>query len=161
MRTLLLLMTVLCASADPATRIRSFFNDLRAENMDLVDRFYSKDVVFIDPAGQIEGREDLRAYYAHLYGPVLDIGFEFPAIQVTDNEAFAVWRMTVSSSKLKRGAPIIVDGLSHIRFDSAGQAIYHRDYFDMGAMIYEQVPVLGCCIRYIKKRLTPKHGDKK
>jgi len=35
--------------------------------------------------------------------------------------------------------------------------IYHRDYFDMGAFVYENIPVLGSVVRYTKKRLS-KHG---
>jgi len=30
---------------------------------------------------------------------------------------------------------------------------YHRDYFDLGALIYERVPVLGGLIRGIKGRM--------
>ncbi|HGP4674712.1 TPA: nuclear transport factor 2 family protein, partial [Vibrio cholerae O1] len=34
-----------------------------------------------------------------------------------------------------------------------GKVTYHRDYFDMGEMLYEQLPVLGQVIRAIKRRL--------
>ena len=34
-----------------------------------------------------------------------------------------------------------------------GKIYYHRDYFDMGAMVYEQLPLLGRIVRKIKQRL--------
>lgn len=161
MKALLLLMTTLSVNADHAATIREFFNGLDSESMDLVDNFYADDVVFVDPVGEIHGLTPLRQYYAHMYRPVLDIRFDFPTIQVSGNEAFATWRMTFSSKSLKRGRPITVDGVSHIRFDATGKAIYHRDYFDMGAMVYEHVPLVGFGVRFIKRRLTPTHGESK
>lgn len=156
---LILMLSVTTATADHATDIREFFIQLSSERMDLVDAFYAAEVHFIDPAGEITGRARLKRYYAHLYGAVTDINFAFPEIRVLGNEAFATWRMTLSSPKLRGGKPVVVDGISHIRFDGAGQAVYHRDYFDLGSMIYEHVPVLGFCLRYIKKRLNPNHRD--
>jgi hypothetical protein len=29
----------------------------------------------------------------------------------------------------------------------------HRDYFDLGAMLYEQLPLLGAVVRTLKGRL--------
>jgi hypothetical protein len=42
-----------------------------------------------------------------------------------------------------------------IRFGgNQGKVIYHRDYFDMGAFIYERVPVLDRVIAYVKGKLS-------
>lgn len=142
------------SAPDHAETIRRFFNELTSENMHLVDQFYAQDVVFADPVGSISGRPALRGYYAHMYKPVTQISFDFPHIQVQGDEAFATWKMTFSSKKLKRGQLLTVDGVSHIRFNADGLVNYHRDYFDMGAMVYDHVPLVGCVIRYIKKRLN-------
>ncbi|MCZ8488953.1 hypothetical protein O9992_22685 [Vibrio lentus] len=35
------------------------------------------------------------------------------------------------------------------------QVVYHRDYLDVGSMLYEQYPsTLGCAIKSIKKRAS-------
>jgi hypothetical protein len=34
-----------------------------------------------------------------------------------------------------------------------GKIYYHRDYFDMGAMLYEHLPLLGRIIQRLKHRL--------
>ena len=153
-----LLMTLLCATtslaaSDRAETIESFFNAVSRDTMHVLDDFYASDVHFIDPLGELHGLPALRAYYERMYEPVTAIQFYFPSIQLIENEAFATWTMTFSSSKLKRGRSIVVDGLSHIRFGADGKVIYHRDYFDVGAMVYEHVPVLGFFTRYLKRKL--------
>ena len=51
---------------------------------------------------------------------------------------------------LKRGKPVIVNGLSQL---TCGDRIfYHRDYFDAGQLLYEQVPLLGAVNRWLKRR---------
>ena len=49
--------------------------------------------------------------------------------------------------------PISVNGVSLLTLKD-DRVVYHRDYYDMGEMVYEHVPVLKRVIHYIKKRLT-------
>ncbi|MEL7287824.1 MAG: nuclear transport factor 2 family protein, partial [Pseudomonadota bacterium] len=62
------------------------------------------------------------------------------------------WTMDLQHPKLQKGAPISVNGVSHLKFRD-GQVIYHRDYFDLGEMLYENLPLLGSVVRTIKQRL--------
>ncbi len=63
--------------------------------------------------------------------------------------------MHLSHKRLNGGKPITLDGNSVITLDpQTKQAIYHRDYFDLGEFIYEQVPVLGFVIRKLKAYLN-------
>ena len=55
---------------------------------------------------------------------------------------------------LNAGKPIAVDGVSVIKVGGMqGKVIYHRDYFDMGAFIYEHIPLLGNVIKGIKAKM--------
>jgi hypothetical protein len=45
-----------------------------------------------------------------------------------------------------------VDGFSQISFED-NKVKHHRDYFDLGSMLYEQIPVLGLLIKKIKSGL--------
>jgi hypothetical protein len=68
-----------------------------------------------------------------------------------------VWTMYCAHSALNAGKEFSVDGMSYIRFDpKSGKAVYHRDYFDLGEMIYENVPVLKTLIGFIKSRAANK-----
>ena len=44
-------------------------------------------------------------------------------------------------------------GISHLRFDTEGKIILHKDFWDAAGGLYEDLPVLGGGMRWIKSRL--------
>jgi hypothetical protein len=88
-----------------------------------------------------------------MYVNVKTIKFEFSQFIESSDTIVGIWKMTLVTDKLNSGEPIVVDGNSVIRFDSSGKAIYHRDYFDMGAFIYEHIPMVGFVVKKIKNRM--------
>ena len=60
--------------------------------------------------------------------------------------------MRFAHPKLNGHKEITVTGVSEIKFDE--RITYHRDYFDVGSMFYEQVPILKTIIQALKKRLV-------
>jgi hypothetical protein len=88
-----------------------------------------------------------------MYQNVKSIKFDFTEFHEAGNHVTAIWKMTLETDKLNGGEPFSVDGNSVIKFDENGKAVYHRDYFDMGAFIYERIPVVGFVIKKIKARL--------
>jgi hypothetical protein len=140
------------------SEIESLFNNFNSDTIHLADDFYDTDVVFLDPIVELRGRDALKAYYADMYENVTSIRFDFSGGMEKDDEVVVFWTMEVRAKGLKGGEPVLLDGVSHIRYGGdSGRVIYHRDYFDMGAFVYENVPVLGSIVRYAKKRLS-KHG---
>ena len=132
-------------------KITNFFSNLSAATINLVDEFYAPDAEFSDPVVNLRGRDAIRAYYGGLYAAVKSIHFNFSKLLTDQDTVAAFWTMTLEAPKLNRGRPVVLPGVSHIRFDPAsGKAAYHRDYFDMGAFVYEHVPLLGTIIRYVK-----------
>lgn len=134
-------------------KIQFFFEKLSKDNMTLVDEFYHPEVDFTDPVGSIKGSKKIKAYYGSMYKNVKQINFKFNNFYESGNTVVAIWTMTLETEQLNSGIPFSVDGNSVIKFDDTGKAIYHRDYFDMGAFIYERLPVIGFVIKKIKKRL--------
>jgi hypothetical protein len=61
--------------------------------------------------------------------------------------------MTMKHPAVAGGETVIVDGVSYVRFEG-DKAVYHRDYFDAGAMVYEHVPIVGSIVRYVKGRVA-------
>ena len=147
------------AMSNRLSEIESFFNNFNSDTMHLADGFYDPDVVFRDPIVELRGRDRLKAYYVDMYESVTSIRFDFSGGMEKDEEVVVFWTMELRAKGLKGGEPVLLDGASHIKFGGeSGKAIYHRDYFDMGAFVYENVPVLGSIVRYTKKRLS-KHGE--
>ncbi len=145
---------------DRMTEIESLFNNFNRDTLHLADDFYDPAVVFRDPVVELRGRDALKAYYAHMYENVISIHFDFSGGIEKDEEVVAFWTMELRAKGLKGGQPVVLDGASHIKFGGdSGMAIYHRDYFDMGAFVYENIPVLGTIVRYTKKRLSRHESD--
>ncbi len=132
------------------------FNELGVDNLDVLDSFYEVKAEFQDPAVKIKGLANLKKYYAAVYKNVKSIQFDFTEIVKNDLCYYATWTMHLSAKGLNSGKKYSVEGLSVIRFNEKNLVTYHRDYFDLGGMVYEKLPVLGPLVGLIKKKLA--HG---
>lgn len=141
----------LMAEEQPLT-VAEFFNQASFENMEeICDKFYHKDIVFEDPLGRVEGMEAMVKYYKNLYQNVISIKFNPISEFVRGDEQVFVWKMDLKHKTVGDGEPILMDGVSVLKYKD-GKVIYHRDYFDLGVMLYENIPVLGSIIRWIKRK---------
>lgn len=131
----------------------SIYQNLNKDNLHNLETIYAENVKFIDPAHEIYGLEKLTVYFSAMYQNVESICFTFNhALEVKD-EGYVQWDMTFVHKKLAGARPITVSGVTFVRSDDNGKIFFHRDYFDLGAMVYEQVPLLGRLITSIKRRL--------
>ncbi len=129
------------------------YKRLNARNLDLLDTIYSDHVRFVDPAHEIVGLDRLREYFAGLYANLTSIEFKFLHEMRLGDEGYVQWRMAFSHRRLEGGRPVKVEGASYLQFDVIGKVSFHRDYFDLGAMLYEHLPVIGTVVVALKRRL--------
>ena len=129
------------------------YQNLNRDNLHLLATVYAENVQFVDPAHEINGLKELTAYFAALYQNVASIRFSFHDTLEGEGKAYIQWDMTYVHKKIAGGRPITITGTTFLRIDTDGKVIYHRDYFDLGAMVYEQIPLLGRLVTSIKKRL--------
>jgi hypothetical protein len=66
---------------------------------------------------------------------------------------FFSWTMLLRHKAIKHGQLIRVEGSSYLKHRN-GKVYYHRDYFDLGALVYENVPLIGSLIKLIKNRMS-------
>ena len=136
-------------------RARSFFSDLSLETLDIVDEFYSTDAHFCDPLVDIRGVERIKSYYRSILEHTLELRFAFDKSLEEGDSLALPWIMHLRSKELRGGNPIVVSGISHLTFDEvSSKATYHRDYFDLGQLAYEHVPLVGTAVRHIKSKLS-------
>lgn len=136
-------------------KIEYVFNALNKESMHIIDEFYDKNAVLEDPIGKQMGVKAIKSYYENMYKNVQKIHFEFTDNVVQTERFLVVWKMTLEASSLNSGKPVIVEGNSFLKVDpSTDKVVYHRDYFDMGAFVYEHIPVLGSAVRFVKSKLA-------
>ncbi len=131
-----------------------------------LEHIYHPDVVFQDPLQRVQGLDDLRAYFQQMVAGLDECWFDFSEVieqplsndypQSGENpcqayQAVLFWTMHYRHQKLNNGRPLTLSGNSHLRYQE--RVLYHRDYFDVGAMLYEHLPLLGFAIRKVKQRL--------
>ncbi len=129
------------------------YQKLDKHNLHLLADVYHPDVVFEDAVHRLEGRDALHDYLQALYANVDGCRFVIQEQQQVGDTGFLTWTMELVHPKLKNGSPISVSGVSYLKF-SQHQVIYHRDYFDLGEMLYENLPLLGSIIKIVKQRLA-------
>lgn len=137
--------------AQLVAQFQAMFQALRHDRLELLDAVYAESVVFQDPLHRIEGRADLKRYFARMYQGVESIGFEFGEVIEAPGQAMLTWTMHMTHRRLRAGEPLSLPGATHIRFGA--RVHYHRDYFDAGALLYERLPILGSVVRAIRARV--------
>ena len=138
---------------DPLDNFLTTFNRLDRNNLSLLDNIYHPDICFIDPAHTLDGLPALKQYFASLYENVRSIRFAFDAPMQSGRRAVVTWTLHMTHPRLAKGRPVAVQGCSCLTFAPDDRVTGHRDYFDLGAMIYEHLPLVGGLIRTVKKRL--------
>ncbi len=128
------------------------YSQLNKTNLDRLYSIYAKDIIFNDPAHHIEGIDALFAYFENLYTNIIQCDFEIHQKVREGDSAFINWTLTMRHPKVAKGEVRKISGCSYLVF-KAGQVCYHKDYFDLGALIYEGLPLIGILIKAIKKRL--------
>ena len=131
----------------------SGINSVRHSNAkEVLAGIYTDDVVFIDPVKQIKGLDELTQYFEDLYLSV--VSCEFTLINsIPNGETHSLeWKMHLEHKKLCKNKVIELDGASFIKFDDE-KVSYHRDYYDLGALIYENIPLLGSVVSKVRHAL--------
>lgn len=138
-------------------KVTSLYQQFDPALIESLDQIYDTDVVFEDPLHRMEGLAELRRYFSGMVSGLDECRFTFnhrleqKGQGGEPDQAMLLWTMNYRHRKLKGGQPLSLEGSSHLQFRE--RVIYHRDYFDAGAMLYEHIPLLGYVIGKIKARL--------
>jgi hypothetical protein len=127
------------------------YQSLDRNNLHQLKDVYSQKVEFVDAVNKIQGIDALTGYFEHLYQNMKYCRFIIENIIEQDGQACIVWHMEYAHNKINAGNMVTVQGSSFLKFSD--KIDFHRDYVDMGQMLYEHLPVVGMVIRGIKKRV--------
>ena len=130
-----------------------FYQKLDASSVTALADVYANDVIFVDPVKQHQGLPALTAYFANLLENTENCVFDIKTVVTNDSATFVTWVMHFQHPKLASNNAISVSGVTELHIEN-DKVNYHRDYYDMGEMIYEHVPVLGGVVKWIKRRLV-------
>lgn len=118
-----------------------------------LEDLYAPSMNFIDPIGHIEGRD---AFFSHLESQcrnLLECRFMYydELEVISSNRASLVWSMTMRHKAIGGGKSTETRGVSIIKFDDL--ITFHGDYFDLGQMVHQHIPVLGGVVRMVNRKL--------
>lgn len=133
--------------------LKSFYDEFSVDKLEQLEELYHDEVGFSDPIHQVVGRDDLKAYFKNTMENVEYCHFAFDDELVADDKAFLVWQMRFSHPKLANGMEIVLPGVSYLKLED-GKIREQQDQYDLGAMLYEHVPLVGYVIDKIKQRLV-------
>jgi predicted ester cyclase len=135
-----------------ASQIMDRYRNLELGNIESLRDIYSEKIVFEDPAHRIEGLENMLDYFKRMYTSINDSRFEFESVIVNQEHIALTWTMHLNHPKLNRGSPIEVAGASVLKVNH-DKIEAHRDYFDLGALAYEHIPLIGKVVTGVKNRI--------
>lgn len=129
------------------------YSALETDNLTSLEIVYHPNVTFIDPLHQVEGFASLLQSFHSSYQNIHECDFVIDNVFETEQQAAVYWTMTFTHKTLNSSNPVTVIGHSYLRAFQ-DKVIFHQDYLDVGAMIYEHVPVIGLLIKSIKNRAS-------
>jgi hypothetical protein len=132
-------------------RFKTYFGVLHQADLSRLHEFYSDQALFKDPIHEIRGLVELEDYFTSLCDDLSECRIEYLDEIIGDRSAYVKWVMHYRHPRLGNRL-ISVRGVSHLKFSD--KIDFQEDFYDMGAMLYEQLPLLGNVTRWLKLRLV-------
>jgi steroid delta-isomerase len=105
---------------------------------------------FVDPFNDLVGVERLEALLLHMFETLQSPRFVVEDRAMGKEAGYLRWHFTATL----RGRPIVLEGMSEVRFDANGKVALHRDHWDASTQVYGRIPVLGAAIRLVRRLLS-------
>jgi hypothetical protein len=106
----------------------------------------------------IEGADRIEAYFSHTMERARLLNVEFLERAPIGTDWYVRWRMTVAADGLNGGEEVVTYGVTQFRFDADGRVLIHKDFWDSGTGLYEQLPVIGGAVRRVRSAVEKGAG---
>jgi len=131
--------------------LMTFYEEFSADKLPALEEIYTQDIEFIDPVHRVDGILSLKRYMKQMATNLSHYKIRYVDTIISENSAYLTWDMEFANPKLGGGKVITIRGMSHLKFTN--RVYYHEDTYDLGAMVYEHLPLIGGITRTIKKRI--------
>jgi hypothetical protein len=132
----------------PLRRIARVFEQLRADQLDVLAQVYATQATFQDPFNRVQGLPAITAQFAHMYAKLHAPRFVVREVTAQGQIGWMVWDFHFA---LRAGAQDqCIPGATRFELDAQGLVTDHRDYWD-ACDFYATVPVLGAVVRRLKR----------
>ena len=131
-----------------------YWQTLTPEKVASLAEVYTEDAYFRDPFNEVTGIGLIQHIFADMFVQLEEPRFTIIETIEQDHGAMLIWDFDFRIRKLKPALKRRIHGASHIRFAADGRVHYHRDYWDAAGELYEQLPVVGGMMQFLKKRMA-------
>ena len=131
-------------------RLKDFYTNLNKNSVNSISDCYHHQIEFTDPVSTFTGLPAVTRYFEALLQKTQQCEFVFKQVDRVDDHLYVHWLMLVTHPRINSGRPYQVSGLSFMKINDE-RVCYQRDYYDMGELLYEKLPVLKHAIRWLKK----------
>lgn len=139
-------------SASPVARVALFYQTLTPASLSELGRVYCEDARFKDPFHEVQGVPAIRAIFEHMYRRLGKPHFAVHDQLGDAQQGFVTWDFFYCFPGETHER--CIHGSTHLRFAPDGRVCEHRDYWDAAQELYEQLPVLGGLMRWLRRRVA-------
>lgn len=136
----------------PLAKLVDYWQTLTPESVAAIANVYTEEAYFRDPFNEVTGIDAIKQIFADMFVRLDQPRFTIIETLEQENGALLIWDFDFRIRKLRPEQNRRIHGASHIRFATDGRVSYHRDYWDAAGELYEQLPVVGGLMRWLKKR---------
>lgn len=139
----------------PDALVRRFmdFHECRSlHTITPLEEIYTQDVEFIGPLKRINGMLALKHHYRDLAQSLAFYQIRYHDSLVGEHSAYISWEVDCAHPRVARGRPVTLRGMTHIRFTA--RVYYQEDAYDVGALLYDQIPGLASLTGFLRRRLA-------
>jgi hypothetical protein len=125
------------------------FDAMRPDDLSVFDAVCHPEVRFVDPFNDVRGLERFKAVFGHMYATLSDPRFTVIDTALGADAAYLRWRFDFAV----KGRPMVIDGMSEVKFAPDGRVLEHIDHWDAGGQVYAKLPLIGLIIRWVQRKL--------
>lgn len=116
------------------------------------EKIYAHQVYFKDPFHQTQGINALFKIFQEMYRRLEHPRFEILESVAEDTRCYVKWRFIFSYKGDTDEHSF--EGVSRLELNEEKKIISHIDYWDAAENLYEQLPILGFILRFIKRKIA-------
>jgi steroid Delta-isomerase len=134
-------------------RLVSFYETITEQTLPQLRELYAANAFFKDPFNEVNDIESIYEIFSHMFVSAHDPRFVVLSNIENGYEGFLVWEFRFRIKRYKPEVTQTIRGASHLRWNTDGKVVFHRDYWDAAEELYEKLPIIGSVVRFIKRRV--------
>jgi SnoaL-like domain len=132
-------------------RLQAYFTNMSADSVrEQTATVYAPQAYLNDTLVGLDGAARIQAYFSHTMQATRVLNVRFLDRAPSGIDCFVRWEMTVEHDALAGGKPVLSYGVTQFRFDQEGRVLLHKDFWDSGTGLFEQMPLLGGIIARVR-----------